>query len=298
MKFSTLIDIFIELLSKRRVSAAYLAEKYSLSPRTVYRYVEILSQSLPLQVKRGRAGGIYLADQYKLPMGFFTEEEHERIVTALSESYVKHRDERFLQALKKLDSQKQTEFYQSALSASVEDVRLCECVELLSATAEKLRVLEACIQAQTMADVVYEGCLQKVEPHTLVFHENGWGMYAFSHAKRDFHFFRIGKISSIVKLDASYRKRPFELPEQDEPRRKIPVRLEIKEKSLARMESWLGAEHIQLKKDTYIADALLPDGEELTQKLLSFGADVRVITPLSLKNKVAKLAKEIVKLYD
>ena len=75
MKFSILLSIVFDLLSKQSVTARYLAEKHSLSPRTVYRYIEILSQHLPLEIKRGRNGGICLADNYKLHVGFMRAEE-------------------------------------------------------------------------------------------------------------------------------------------------------------------------------------------------------------------------------
>ena len=43
MNTEILLDMLFEFLSKRRVTAHYLAEKYNVSERTVYRYVEALS---------------------------------------------------------------------------------------------------------------------------------------------------------------------------------------------------------------------------------------------------------------
>ncbi len=298
MKFATLLDILIELLSKRRVTASYLSEKYSLSPRTVYRYVEILSKSVPLQVKRGRSGGVCLADHYKLPTGFLTEEEYGAITDALQKAYTNDHDERFLNALKKLDEKAREEERQSLFTAKTEDVVFLEnFADLLPATAEKLRILEDCMQTLTMADVRYGGEVEKIEPHSLIFYGNGWGMYAFSHVKREFKFFHLGHIFSIVKSEEPFRKRPFELPAFPIPTKKLPVRLAISKEGLERVENWLGAENIKLKKGAYIADVLLIDDGQLPAKILSFGKDVKVITPLSLKNKVADLAREIAKSY-
>ena len=67
MKFVILLDILFELLSKRKVTATFLSEKFNISTRTVYRYVDTLSLCIPLYVKQGREGGIYLSDSYKLP---------------------------------------------------------------------------------------------------------------------------------------------------------------------------------------------------------------------------------------
>ena len=105
MKYSVILDILIELLSKRQLTASYLAEKYDLSPRTIYRYVEIVANAVPLQIKRGRNGGICLSDSYLLPAGFFTKEEYDTVIEALSEAYARQPERRFLQAREKLCSQ-------------------------------------------------------------------------------------------------------------------------------------------------------------------------------------------------
>jgi len=76
MQFKILLDILFELLQKQKLTASYIARKHELSPRTVYRYVEKLSECVPLQVKRGRDGGIFLSECYKLPLNFMTETEY------------------------------------------------------------------------------------------------------------------------------------------------------------------------------------------------------------------------------
>ena len=70
MKFEILLSMLFDLLAKHKLTATYFAERYEISPRTVYRYVDILSMVLPVYVKRGRDGGICISDSYKLPKGF------------------------------------------------------------------------------------------------------------------------------------------------------------------------------------------------------------------------------------
>ena len=105
MQLVILLDMFFELLAKRRVSAPYFAQKYDLSERTVYRYVDRLSMAVPLYVKTGRKGGIFLPDSYKLPKGFFTKTDYEATIEALTLAYENSPDERFLNAKNKLLAQ-------------------------------------------------------------------------------------------------------------------------------------------------------------------------------------------------
>ncbi len=115
MKFYILSDILFELLLKRKVTAGYLAEKHEISIRTVYRYVDTLSTSVPVYVKRGRNGGIYISDSYKLPMGFMTESEYSTVIEALEIAYAQKPEERFLLAKEKISSQKKLEKKEESL---------------------------------------------------------------------------------------------------------------------------------------------------------------------------------------
>lgn len=109
MKFYILSDILFELLLKGKLTAKAISDKHDISVRTVYRYVDTLSMSVPVYVKRGRNGGIYISDQYKLPMGFMTETEYDAAIDALEIAYAQNPEERFLIAKEKLSSQKKLE---------------------------------------------------------------------------------------------------------------------------------------------------------------------------------------------
>lgn len=118
MRFSILLDILLELLSKRMLTAAYLAEKYGISARTVYRYIDILSTAVPVCVRSGRNGGVFISDCYKLPVNFMTEAEYEAAIEALGAMYSQLPEERFLAAKRKLSAQIKTEARELTLAGS------------------------------------------------------------------------------------------------------------------------------------------------------------------------------------
>ena len=109
MQLVILLDMFFELLAKRKVTAPYFAEKYDLSERTVYRYVDRLSMVVPIYVKTGRNGGIFLPETYKLSKGFFNKTDYEATFEALAFAYENSSDERFLNAKNKLLAQMRSE---------------------------------------------------------------------------------------------------------------------------------------------------------------------------------------------
>ena len=106
MKFEILLSVLFELLAKRKVTASYLAKKHKISNRTVHRYVDILSLTVPIETARGRNGGIQIVTDYALPMGFMTEAEYTAALEALDLAYEQSGEEKFLAAKLKLTAQR------------------------------------------------------------------------------------------------------------------------------------------------------------------------------------------------
>ena len=307
MKFSILLSIVFDLLSKQTLTARYLSEKYSLSPRTVYRYVEILSQHLPLEIKRGRNGGICLADNYKLPVGFMRADEYEAAIEALELAYSQDCEERFLLARRKLSAQKKTEVKNLALFLETGNVFLDSgAFGDLRTFAEKLRIVEESIKKKLLLDIVYfdddgKKVTQRVEPHALIFDRGVWWTYAFGHDTRIFSLYALGRILSVFKTDTVFRKRPF--PRDDLPfpsqtvQNVIHARFVIQQEAVTPAQDWLGAECMRYKNGYYFADVILPDEELLPAKIMSMGKGFKVLEPAWLQEKVAQTAKEVAKLY-
>ena len=308
MKFTILLEILFELLAKRKVTAPYLAEKYEISPRSVYRYIDQLSMTVPIYVKRGRDGGVCISDSYKLPKGFMTKEEYEAAIEALETMYAQLPEPRFLEAKHKLSAQVKSETRDLAISGEIGSILVDGGTWGDSnAFSGKLRLLENAVKNHTVLEIEYhsrksEKTQRKIEPHVLVFKQNVWYLYAFCHKQRDFRLFRVGRILSTLETEESFVRREFK--REDIPLRfwteeseQIPVRLEIKNEAFADAMDWLGGENLKEISGKWYAELSLPGGEGLVRKILGFGAGIQVLSPLSLREKIENAAKEIAKAY-
>ena len=304
MKYTILLCILSDLLEHKHLTASYLAEKYNISPRTVYRYVEILSAALPVQVKRGRGGGVALSETYKLPAGFLSKTEFETVITALSMAYSESLNEDFLTVKRKISAQMKTETRTPACVGSAQDVFVLS--ELTRGMKEKARVLEECIRDRMVTQVEYlqesqEKIKDRVEPHALVFRENVGYVYAFSYKNRDFIFLPLGRIYTLVRTNERFAKRPIppssllDSPNVENP---LFVRLKIPPYALVQAQERLGAETLQQKANEYFADLSFPDEQTALQNLLPLGKDVEILSPPSLRERLRTLAKEIANLYN
>ena len=299
MNTEILLDMLFEFLSKRRVTANYLAEKYSISERTVYRYVEALSHSLPIFVKRGRNGGICLSDSYRLPVGFMSGEEYTAIIDALQLAYKNDPNPRFLQARRKVSAQVKTETQALTVSGEANGF-LVE--EFFPTITQKTQAILDCMREEVLAEAEYqtdsgEKILSKIEPHSLILRQGVWYLYAFCHYHRDFHLFTVSRIHGIVKTEEMFRKRHFEwqdIPLPTQAKKHLIARLEIANTALAHIRDKVGVENVKCTQGKWIAELSLPE-DNAKQTILSLGVGVKVLSPASLREKVANLAKIILK---
>jgi predicted DNA-binding transcriptional regulator YafY len=187
MRLEILLSMAFELLEKRQLTSSYLAEKFSVSPRTVYRCVETLSKFMPLHIKRGRSGGICLADNYILPSGFMTEVEYRAVTDALEKAYAQTGEYRFLSAKRKFSAQAKREELPSYISAEIGEITLLP-EKNISQEYDFLRILQESIREKRVTELLLKGekFPRKTEPASLLLKNNEWHLVTFCYLERAF----------------------------------------------------------------------------------------------------------------
>ncbi|MBO4989217.1 MAG: YafY family transcriptional regulator [Clostridia bacterium] len=304
-KYHILIGILFDLLREKKVNAAYLAAKYAVSRRTIYRYLDELSiGGVPIVVEQGRYGGVSIPGRYKLPVGFMTEEEYKAITDALIAMKGELTDPRYENALQKITQQIKTERLDLTVTGNI----------LVDGTAwgdvysfsDTLTAMESAVDRRLLTQIVYisakgETSERVIEPHLLVLKQNVWYVYAYCRLRQEFRLFRLNRIKRYSFSDSLFERRAF--LKKDVPLKYtameqsllIDVRLAVDEKALPELVEWLGVDSVDEQSMT--AQATLPEDENLVSRLLTFGAHVKVLSPDSLKKAVQARANELLALY-
>ena len=306
MKYQIMIDIMMTLLSKRKLTARQLADKYEISTRSVYRYVEELNVcGVPVDVERGRYGGISIPDTFRLPSYYFTREEYAATVNALGAMASQVGDKSVLTAMDKLQRRQKDEKRELSICGNIlVDGGNWWCGNKFS---EKMKVCEQAVNESKSLLIDYisrsgEHSKRVIDPHLLIFKQNIWYLYAFCHTKQTFRTFKIGRIKNAAFTGSVFAKREFTRDEIDldfyvSADKLINVTLEIEKSSLSDAEEWLGIDNIEPSGSAFIAKLALPDDGGLVNKILGYGGAVKVLEPPELKRKVSETAKKITSSY-
>lgn len=208
MRISILLSILFELLEKGKLTAAYLSKKHEISPRTVYRYIEALAPFVPLHIKRGRGGGICLADNYRLPVGFITKTDYAALSEALTAAYAQSGDNKFLYTKRKFASQEKQERLPTYIAAEIGEITLLPD-ESNKEFFSLLQILQECIREKRIAEFLLKGekAPRKTEPVSLLLSKGEWQVLAFCYAARNFVTFPLSKLRGAKKTEELFHPR-------------------------------------------------------------------------------------------
>ncbi|HMK02789.1 MAG TPA: YafY family protein [Ferruginibacter sp.] len=207
--------ILIQLQSKRVVRAQDIAERFSISLRTVYRDIKTLEEAgIPLA---GEAGvGYSIMEGYRLPPVMFTKEEAIAFLTAEK-------------MVEKLTDPSSVEQYRSAMFKIRSVLRYAE-QELLEDMSGYIEVIEnpylpasenkaihlqtilKSIAAKEILDIGYfanhtqQYSNRDVEPVGIFYLGNYWHLIAYCQLRKDYRNFRTDRISYINLTGRHFEK--------------------------------------------------------------------------------------------
>ncbi len=310
-RFDRIVDILIQLQSKKVIRAQELADRFDVSLRTIYRDIKSLEQAgVPLI---GEAGtGYSIMDGYKLPPVSFSKEEALSFVAAekLAEKYLdKQTLKYYASAMLKMKAILKTN--EQDMVSSVQDqiiMRKLEAPVFLDQVPQVLSSALAAIAQQKQLQILYQGvkdniALERTIEPVGVVHELGyWYIVAFCINRMDYRQFRSDRIQYVSAIDQTFsRKHPpiaQLIKENQQPQiPRIPVIIRCS-KQFAPYIRWQ-RNHYGFKKETNIDDQIQMHFEpydlehEFPRWLMMFADQIDILEPLQLKTQMKSLVNKM-----
>lgn len=308
MKLEIIISILFDLLSNKTVTTAYLAKKYQVSQRSIYRYISCLENAnVPIYTNRGRYGGFALVDTYKLSSTFMTKTEFDKTIESLSSIVQNVPDKVLSSALSKLKSTVKHEYKRLDIKSGtliIDAGRWGDCVGYKS----KLNVISDCANQNKRLLIKYHdrnGLVteRKIEPHFIVLKQGLWYVYAFCNLRNKFRFFKLGRIENAMATSETFTRQNItkdDLPLDFWGQEDIieHVEFKISKRVLSDVEEWLGIENVENVGGEYFAKAKLPIDKGLVSKIMTFGDGIKVLFPAKLQHMIKDSAQKLLNCYD
>jgi len=216
-RISRLTAILTQLQTKRRLTAASLADKFGVSTRTIYRDIKTLEKAgVPILTEEGK--GYNLMEGYRIPPIMFTEKQANALILA-EQLVLKSKDASFVQ-----DYAEAIDKIKSILRDTVQDKAnlLADRTQYDEAlnqerNSSNLSDLQDALINYKLVKIRYtnkEGITtdREIEPFAIVSADN-WYLIAWCRLRREFRFFRPDRIHQMEVLSEHFEPHRLTLQE-------------------------------------------------------------------------------------
>jgi len=216
-RISRLTAILTQLQTKRRLTAARLSEKFSVSKRTIYRDIKALERAgVPILTEEGK--GYTLMQGYRVPPIMFTEKQANALILA-EQLVLKNKDASFVK-----DYSEAIDKIKSILRYAIKDKAnlLADRTKYDQAlhqerNSNNLSDLQNALTNYKLVNIQYinkEGTTTNrvIEPFAILSAEN-WYLIAWCRLRKDFRFFRPDRIQKMEILSENFEPHNLTLQE-------------------------------------------------------------------------------------
>ncbi|WP_428743448.1 helix-turn-helix transcriptional regulator [Tenacibaculum sp.] len=204
-----LMNIMLSIQSKKYVTADFLAEKFNLSVRTIYRDLKALSEiGIPIYFEKDK--GYTLVQGYFLPPLHFTTEEANALILLQSLAN-KFTDKTIIKnsesALKKIQAVLKYQDWEKTASFSSK----VEVYSPYRKDSDNLSKIQNAITDKLIISITYSDAKgntteRKIEPIGIIFYTEQWHVIAWCWLRENYRDFKVDKILSLRVINQHFKK--------------------------------------------------------------------------------------------
>lgn len=295
MKNDRLFQILYLLLERGTMTAPEISRALEVSVRTVYRDIDALSLAgVPVYATQGKNGGVSLLPNYSFDKALLSDEEQNQILYAIqSLRAVDQPVDALLNKLGGLFQKQNTSWIEVDFSrwgmAGTDSVKF-ERLKTALTGRRALTIVYCSTSGETNRRVIL--------PVKLIFKDKAWYLQAYCRMQEGYRLFKISRIVEMTVLEERFGELPDELPPLEQSGFSMPamqnMRLLFSPAVAFRVYDEFERNVITPQEDgTLRVDVAMPQDVWVTSYLLSFGTELTVLEPQSLREQLASHAKAI-----
>ena len=309
MKIDRLVSIIMLLLQNERVGAQELADRFEISPRTVYRDIDSINMAgIPVRSIPGVNGGFEIMPQYKVDKKVFSAADLSAILMGLSSLSNMMRGEELVHALAKVKSfipaerAKDIELKSSQIWIDLSPWTVNRTVQLY------LECIKTALQENRLLSFDYldqrgNKTARTAEPYQLVLKGSHWYVQGYCYVRDDFRLFNLSRISNLKLLDETFFPREHPKPQLDisdmVASLQITVKLRIHKSILERVLDFISVEDISPDGEAhYLVDFPFIENDYHYGILLGFGERCECLAPAHVRAEMRRRIADMAKLYE
>ncbi|MWV42693.1 WYL domain-containing protein [Paenibacillus sp. HJL G12] len=303
MKLERLISMIYKLLNHEVVSASTLAEEFQVSPRTIYRDIDVIcAAGFPVISYQGNKGGFGMMDGYKMDKSLLGSYDVATLITVLSSLSSVFEDERAQGTIERLQTVG-TEHQASSLAVDLETRRTDPDVLPHLRTA----IMERNIVRFDYVNAKNERTTRAMEPVKLHFKYGNWYIYGYCRTRRDYREFRLTRMMNVLLTPDTFqphheftREVGFSNSTWQDEVEEVVIR--VGPQALAEALDQFHQVDKQFHADGSMTMRIPVDrplqASWLRSILLSFGSGAEVLEPPALRDILKEQLQNTLKLYE
>ncbi|HDH13186.1 MAG TPA: WYL domain-containing protein [Nitrospirae bacterium] len=287
-------------------NAKHLAEKFEMSSRTAQRDIEFMRDRLkaPLEYHPEKRGYFYTNDSYEIPSQWYSKEAAValalavRLASTIPDKEIKYQLCGFIQKIFNIHNSRKLNLHEISKKISVKNIEYSKVNE------KCFHVIVSALFRETPLSMSYhsphtnKNTNRTILPLHLIHYMGSWHIVAFCALRNDLRDFALSRIKFVAET-AEAVNLPDNLPSIKEYTRKnfgiiqggrtkiICLEFSPSVSEWMQEQVWHPEQEVILKKDGSLKMRFpVADFRELKRRILSYGSEVKVISPKALALEV------------
>ena len=309
MKVDRLVNIIMILLDKKRIGAQELADRFEVSPRTIYRDIDTINLAgIPIRSTSGVGGGFEIMQAYKIDRKVFSTTDLSAILMGLSSLSGMMRGDELVNALAKVKSFIPTDRAKDIeLRANQIQIDLSPWIGNRN-IQPYLERIQTALQESKLLSFEYldrhgNKTVRTAEPYQLVLKSSHWYWQGYCHVRKDFRLFKLSRMSNLQIQKESFTPRDYQKPQLDFAdileTMQTEIKIRIHKSVMDRVLDYCTNEHFSPDGDEhYIVRFPFIENEFYYNILFSFGDKCECLEPLHIRTEMKRRIQDIAAIYE